>query len=222
MLTSSPWHPWNRTHRLALPVIGLLLIAAVGGCTLARSLLFQTAPEKESVKAEFKDLARKKVLIHVWSQPEVLWEYPQIRLDVSAALAAYLKEHLKGVEVVDPERVEQYIRSQSTSTLDPVQLGRQFQAEMVIELSIYKFSVRDPGMSQFYRGRLSSSVVVHDLTPVDGPARRTPLQDVTVVVPEEGPVGFYNVTADQVRDATYAAFTQSTGRKFHDWERQLD
>ena len=31
-------------------------------------------------------------------------------------------------------------------------------AEMVIEVSIYKLSVRDPGMAHFYRGRMAASM----------------------------------------------------------------
>jgi hypothetical protein len=49
-------------------------------------------------------------------------------------------------------------------TPDAAEIGRHFHADTVIHISVYKFSLRDAGMSQFYRGRLSASVVVLDLS----------------------------------------------------------
>lgn len=189
---------------------------------MARSLMIATAPESEKVDAEYTDLTGHKVLCYVWVKPETLWDYPQIRLDLAAHLTSYFKQNVKKIEVVEAPLVESYLKSLSSMNPDPTEIGRHFRVDRVVHLSVYKFSMRDPGMSQFYRGRISASVVVYDLSRKDEPAKTTTLTDVAVAVPEEGPLGYYNVTADQMRDLTYRAFTEAVGRKFHEWEKELD
>lgn len=201
-------------------VFGLLLIAAASGCNVMRSIAVQTAPQTEKIDAEYAELSGKKVLVYVWAKPETLWDYPQLRLDLAAHLSAYLKENVAGVEVIPAKQVEAHLKSLPTMNPDPAELARQFHANSVVHVSIYKFTMRDPGLSQFYRGRISASIIVLDLAAADDTVKRLPLPDVSVVIPEEGPLGYYNVSADQVRDMTYREFTQTTGRKFHNWEKE--
>ena len=92
---------------------------------------------------------------------------------------------------------------------------------MVIHLAVYQFSVRDPGMAHFYRGRLSSSIEVCDLTQSEEP-ELVPLGEIEVVYPEKQSVGFANVRPEQIRQATYEAFANRVGKKFHEYERPLD
>jgi hypothetical protein len=203
---------------------GAASLLLLGGCNVGqaiRALQYQTAPTKEDVDAEYDGLAKHKALVYVWAKPETLWDYPQMRLDLSAHLSAYLAEHVKDADIVPAPQVETYVKSLSTMTPDAAEIGRHFHADTVIHLSVYKFSLRDPGMSQFYRGRISASVVVLDVSAKDGTVKRTPLQDVVVTVPEEGILGTFNTTAEEVRDSTYKEFTQVTGRKFHKWEKEL-
>lgn len=192
------------------------------GCETIKGLAYFTAPQTEKMDAEYADLVGKKVLIYVWAKPETLWDYPQLRLDLTSHLAAYLKEHVAEVEIVPAAQVEAHLKSLSTMTPDPGDLGRHFHANKVIHVSVYKMSMRDPGLSQFYRGRLSASIVLLDLAAEDGTVKRVPLQDVAVVIPEDGMLGYHNVSAEQVRDTTYRQFTQVTGRKFHNWEKELE
>lgn len=208
-------------HRSAL-VLMLLCVSMVGGCMLAKSLAVHTAPKTEKIAAEYKELADKKVLVFVWVPPEIKWDYPYIRLDLASYVGAYLKEHIKDVTIVDARRVEDYLAKGQQFEADPVEVGRHFNADRVIHLAVYQFSIRDPGMAEHYRGRLASSVEVYDLTAKADTAQRSLLREVNVVYPEERAVGFANVRPDQVRQATYDLFATEVGRKFHDYERPLD
>lgn len=191
------------------------------GCDLVRAFAIASAPKTEKVDAEFGRLPGKKTLIYIWVPVEIKWDYPHIRLELAKHLAAYLKTNVKDFRVVEPEAVETYLEKSRNVEADPVQLGKHFQADMVVHLSLYQFSLRDPGMAHFYRGRLYSSVEVHDLGKGDV-AERVPLREVKVVCPEEKAIGFTNVRADQVRQQTYEMFTAEVGKKFHGYERQLD
>ncbi|HOA75961.1 MAG TPA: hypothetical protein PL151_19940 [Phycisphaerae bacterium] len=211
----------SRAHWGLIGIAGLLL-ATSSGCSVMRALAVQTAPHTEEIDAEYATLAGKKVLVYVWAKPEALWDYPHLRLDLASHISAYLSQNVPDVEVIPAAQVEAHLKSLPNMNPDPVDLARHFHANHVIHVSIYKFSMRDPGLSQFYRGRISASVVVLDLTAKDETVRRVPLEDVVVVVPEEGPLGYHNVSIDQVRDMTYREFTQATGRKFHAWEKEAE
>ena len=191
------------------------------GCNIAKMAALMTRPEKEKIDAEFDRLPGKKTLIYVWVPIEIKWDYPHIRLELAKHLAAYLKANVKDFRGVEPEVVETYLEKSRNVEIDPAELGKHFQADMVVHLSLYQFSLRDPGMAHFYRGRLYSAVEVHDLTKGD-PAERVPLREVKVVCPEEKQIGFTNVRADQVRQQTYEMFTDEVGKKFHSYDRALD
>lgn len=191
------------------------------GCSIIKAAAFFAQPETEKMNPEFNRLEGKQVLVYVWAPPEIMWDYPKLRLDLSAYLGAYLKQKVPTARTVDPMQVEKHIEQQRTFDLDPVELGRHFKADMVIHLSVYHFSIRDPEMAHFYRGRLSASVHLQDLTKPDEPERIV-LSDAKVVVPEQGPVGLENATADQVRQQTYDGFTVEVGKKFHQWERPIE
>lgn len=210
-------------HRVAM-TLGLLISASVSslsGCGPMGAFMAATLPDTEKVPPEFNRLPGRTALIHVYALPEIRWAYDKVSLDVAGYLANHLQQHVKGLNIVDVVRVGSYMEKTPESENDPVGVGKHFNAEMVIEVSVHKLSVRDPGMAHFYRGRMAGSVVAYDLTRADEPPERIPLGDVEVAVPEGGPVGLTGVTAVQVRQQTYLAFTTKVGRKFHEYERPI-
>lgn len=215
----------NKGSRKTWREVGLLaLLAGCGaltGCNIIKAVAVMTAPDTEKVAPEFNRMPEKRVLVYVWTPPEVMWDYPKIRFDLAANISAYLQQNVKDVDVVEPLHVESHLEKTRSSGLDAAEVGRHFNADLVVHASLLDFSLRDPGMSQFYRGRLSASVQVIDLTNTDGPEEVIPLKDIAVVVPESGPVGFHNTTPEQVRVATYEAFAIAVGEKFHEHERPL-
>jgi hypothetical protein len=212
-------------HRVL--ITGMLLMGlgmvAVGcwGCNFIKAASYFLQPTSEQVNPEFNRLDGKLVLIYVWAPPEITWDYPKLRLDLSAYLGDYLQQKMPKVRMVDPLKVERYLEQQNTLEQDPADLGRQFKADMVLHLSVFEFSIRDPDMAHFYRGRLGSSVQVYDMAKAPEP-ERIPLQDAKVVVPEDAPIGVENVTAASMRQMTYDAFTVEVGKKFHRWERPIE
>jgi hypothetical protein len=162
------------------------------------------------------------VVVYIWAPPETLWDYPKIRLDLAGNLSRYLEQNVENMTAVDPYRVEEYLEDARATVVSAAGVGKHFDADMVVHASLLSFSTRDPGMAHFYRGRLTSSISVIDLTPEHDSETPIPLSEVAIVVPEEGPVGFSDATPDQVRQATYETFAVEVGRKFHEWERPLD
>lgn len=199
----------------------LLLTAVAGGCQAFKFAAFATAPATEKVDAQCRLLDNHKVLVYVWAPPEVLWDYPKLRLNLSAYVSGYLLEHVENVTVVNYYRVESYIEKNNALEIDPVEIGKHFQADVVLQLDVYKFSIRDPGRAHLYRGRLGAGITVFDLTAEDG-ADRVPLKDVEIAYPEDRVVGFANARPEAIRQQTFDLFAVEVGKKFHDYERPLD
>ena len=215
----------TRVRTLGSFVLHMLLAVSVlslTGCEAFKAMAYYSSPKSEKMPAEFSRLAGKDTVVYVWAPMETLWDYPKFRLDVASYVSAYIRANVDDVHVVDPLQVESWIEKSSRSDRDPVEVGRAFGARMVVHVSVFNFSTRDPGMAHFYRGRMNGAVAVYDMTLPDQEPDRFALKDVAVVVPEEGAVGFNNASPEQVRQATYEAFTVAVGRKFHDWERMLD
>ena len=202
----------------------LLAVSASGlaGCAGIKALAYYTAPQTEKIPPEYNKLAGRKVLVYVWAPPEVLWDYPKVRLDLATYVGAYLTKNVKDITLVDTVRVEDYIERNHTFEIDPVQIGREFKADVVLHLSVFQHSMRDPGMAHFYRGRVGASVVVWDVSRPGEPADRIPLRDVLVAVPPDSATGYANIQPTQIRQATYDAFAVEVGRKFHEWDRPLE
>ncbi len=203
-------------------VLAVLLLPLSVGCNAIRQFALQTAPHTEKVAAEFSRLPGKKVLIYVWVPPEVKWDYPHVRLDLAAHVGGYLKQNVKNVSLVDPYQVEAHLEKSPKGEVDPVEVGRYFQADAVLHLGVYQFSIRDPGMAHYYRGRIAASVEVYELAGKDKTPQPTSLHEAKVVYPDERAIGFANARADQVRQATYEVFATEVGKKFHSWDRPLD
>ena len=209
-------------------VSGMLLTGAclvVSGCNLTeltKQLLIQAAPTTEEVPAEFNRLSGKTVLVYVWVHPEIRWSYPNARLELAGYLSGYLKKNVKHVGLVDYYQVESYLEKASSFEMDPSQPGRHFNADMVVHLAVHHFSLRDPEMAHFYRGRIGAAVAVIDLSHPDESPEQIPLGEVEVAVPEEGAIGFANRSPAEVRQLTYYAFTEKVGRKFHAYKREVD
>jgi hypothetical protein len=208
--------------RACQAVFLLSALPMTAGCGIVRAIAMYTAPTTEKVPAEFNRLPGHTVLVHVYALPEIRWAYDKVDLDLAASLSGYLQQNVKDVTVVDCLRVASYLEKHPASEADPPAVGKEFNADMVIHLSVYKLTMRDPGYAQFYRGRLGASVEVFDLTKPSETPERIPLSDVEVVVPEKGPVGLADVTATQMRQQTYIAFTDKVGKKFHEYERPID
>ena len=213
---------WGGTIGGLLVLAWLSMLAGSAGCGAVKAVGILTAPHSEKIVPEYAGLPGKKLLIYVWAPPETLWDYPKVRLDVAAHLSEYLKNNVKDLDVVDPLRVEARFEKSSSRELDPVEVAREFQADTVLHLSLYKFSTRDPGMAHYYRGRIAAAVTVYEIAKDDRPAHRVPMKDVEVAVPDDKRVGFPNIRPDQIRKATYEAFAVELGRKFHEYEHPLE
>jgi len=203
--------------------VGLISLAAVGGCNLLTPLIFM-GEHKKLVSPEFDKLAGHRVAVHVWTDPATLFDYPFARFE----LATYVAEKLGSqsgqrnldVEVVDSRDVEDFVQRNLSAQVDPVVVGKHVNADYVIFLEILDFQIRDPMQSQFLRGRIHASVSVHDLRAGADAVHRYELTPVDCIYPESSPVLFSATNSPMVREGVYRMFADRVARKFY--EHTLD
>jgi hypothetical protein len=185
-----------------------------GGCNLLTpAAVLMDAPTK-TVPAEFARLPGHRVAVVVWAKPATLAVFPFARYDTANHVCAKLRSMVPGLTMISASRVEEYLEQSSDMVVDPVEVGRHFGAEMVVFLELLTFQTRDPRTPQLVQGKITSSVVVYDLTDGDGTPRRYELSTASVTIPEDKPVGVMAADERRVRKETCEAFGEAVARKF--------
>lgn len=204
--------------------VGLVLLPLMVSCNLLTPLIF-VGEHKKKISAEFDKLERSRVAILVWTDPATLFDYPHARFE----LATYVGEKLtfemaqrsKGLELVDPRDVEDFLQREIDAQIDPVAVGRRFDVDYVIYLEIFEFQIRDAQVPELLRGRVDASVSVHDIRADPDRARRYELTPVRCTYPERGPVILSATNAPLVRRSTYQKFAEHVARKFYEYTVDL-
>jgi hypothetical protein len=209
-----------RVRGVSLGFVVAAALAASTGCNLLKPLAMMAPPPTERVPAEFDKLDGSKAIVLVWAEPDVLFDYPNVRLELGAYVADYLRTHVKDVQFLAARQVEDYVERQASMTQDPVAIGRHFHVDKVIHITLIEFSMRDREMAHFYRGRVRASVAVYDLKDKSGTPQRYALTDASVTYPENQPMGMDSSAAQVVRQKTYETFADTVGRKFYAYDRE--
>ena len=207
----------------ASTALGLLLICSMqlGGCDLAGYMLYLGAPgdKTEKVPAEYKGLVGKTVAIVIFTDQEVQYEYPYARLNLSAALQAELKNHIKKVSVIDPRRVIKYQDENiNWETLEKTKLGQVFGADAVLYVVLDEYRMREPGSVNLYRGQISGQATVFKTASPEREARVWHGDDFRVLYPLHAPTGQPGHDDSQIRYRTEKLFAGLLVKKFYKHE----
>jgi hypothetical protein len=203
--------------KLVIPF--LLAAAAVTGCEPMAYFLYVWWPgaREKKVKAEFAGLPGKNVVIVVYCDRRVQYEYPNVCLSLSSAAASQLAGNVKDVSVVDPRRVVKYQDGNIYwDEMDKTQLGKAFGADFVLFLSLVEYSTREPGSLNLYRGRIHAQASLYQTSLPEREARVWRGQAIRVVYPEDDPTGLLRESDRFVRDKTEAIFADRLAKKFYD------
>lgn len=190
------------------------VLGLVGACNLLLPAAVLMDPPTKTVPAEFARLGGRQVLVLVWARPATLAVFPFARYDTARHVCSKLRAMVPGVKLISPSRVEEYLEQSGEMMVDPVATGRHFDAEMVVFCELLTFQTRDPRTPQLLQGKITSSVVVYDLTGGEQESERYELSTAAVAVPEGQPVGAMSGQELQIRKETCEAFGEAVARKF--------
>lgn len=207
--------------RMKTFIVLLLLAGTLSGCDAAGYLLYVFAPNKrtQTVEAEFGGLAGRSVAIVIYADAAVQYEYPWVRHELAATIASQLKQHVKGVEVVDPLRVIAYQDENiDWNALGKTELGRTLGADHVLSVVLIEYSTRDRGSLNIYRGRITAQVRVYQTSLPERDSCVWPGEDIRVLYPPDVPMGEVGEDDDKIRHRTNIVFARTLVRKFYKHE----
>jgi hypothetical protein len=177
---------------------------------------------KRTIPAEFDKLAGKRVMVLVWAEPETLFDYPHVRLELSKYISDKLMFEVKDIFIVDPIEVEDRLERSLGAQTGPEQLGRHFEADMVVYLELLEFQIRDPDVPDLIQAQIGASVCVHDLTVDPDETNFYELTPVHVTEPDGEPRLMSRGSVVQVRRDAYLKFSEVVARKFYAWEEFIE
>ncbi len=204
---------FRRLLTLVLSAAGML-----GGCGGCKFLGYVLAPEPmtKTVKAEFGELAGRRVAVVVYTDESIDYEYAGVRLELSLVLADELRKKVAKVDVVDPRRVANY---QDTNvhwdSMDKIQLGNHFGARYVLFVSLVEFSTREPGSTNLYRGRIAAEASVYDTSRPERQARVWNCSNLRVLFPPHAATGQLLDSDYRIRYQTERRLAEMLVRKFY-------
>jgi hypothetical protein len=189
------------------------------GCSWLVPLIF-VHPGTKTVPPEFAKLEDRKAVVLVWAEPETLYDYQHIRLELASYVGDEIRAGVKGVQLVNERKVEDYLQRTPEAAVAPRMVGDHFGAEMVVYVELLEFQIRDPESPDLLQGRARAAVRVHDMTVDADEMAYHELAEVSVVYPERSVL--YTMTAPEViRNETYKQFAELVGRKFYEHQEKL-
>ncbi|MFW6132330.1 MAG: hypothetical protein ACOC8F_00425 [Planctomycetota bacterium] len=215
-----------RRLALALLLAGTTLL---GGCGGIRYLAYLFAPTGRSrtVPAAFKDLQDSRVAVVVFTDMDTEFEYPYARPRLTERVTAELSEHIKGIETVEPRQILNYQRDHVYwDAEDRTTLGKRFGADYVVFIAVREYSLREPGSTTLYRGRITGEVSVHKTSLPAGAARVWPAergpQTVTVSYPKDAAMGTPDAQLPRIRNETESLFVDKLAKHFYKHKEQTE
>ncbi len=208
----------------ATAVLLAVSAAALGGCDLLKPFIFM-GEHKQKVAAEFDKLRNTRTAILVWAEPETLFHYPNVRLELSSGirsqLIAKLTDKESRIEIIDPADVEDFIQRKRSAAIDPVGVGNEFKCDYVVFIELLEFQIRDPDSPELLRAKIDAAVSVHDIHADPDQPRRYTVSPVTTIHPESGPILMNPSNPLIVRQEAYRKFSEAVAGRFYDHTVEL-
>lgn len=135
----------------------LLLLPALSGCRGFKYLMYLFAPEAgmKTVEAEYKKLPGNTVAVVIFADDGTLYDYPDVRREMSEVISRELGEKVKDVTTISPTRVVKYQDDNVYwARKRKAELAKDLDADLVLFVSLRDYSMREPGSINLFRGRI--------------------------------------------------------------------
>jgi len=214
-----------RLSRKLLPAFASILVfLTLTSCNLLTPFVI-LGEQKKKVSPEFDKLAGSRVAVLIWTDPATLFDYPHARFELASYLGdkldAEMRQRKLDIDLIDPRDVEDYIQKEIDAQINPQAVGRHFQADFVVYIEVLAFQIRDAAEPQFLRGRIETSVSVHDVLAGSDRSSRYELTAVKCEFPEGGPILLSATNSPLVREQLYHKFAELVARKFYEYTVQM-
>ena len=217
------------SRRMILP-LGCYVMLSLGvtlssGCNLIAYPLYMAKSEQtKKVPAEYGQLGDKTVCIWVWAEDAIVFDFPQIPLEVADYAKHYMAKNIKA-KFVDPLAVDRFRRQEyDAASLSPVEVGRRFEADVVLFIQVLEFRTRPANSPNLLQGYISASCWLYDCTgqkALYSPDRVLWSGQVETSYPTRGPVSMMQANDVSIRAQVLGLFAQELARKFYQYRVKL-
>lgn len=210
----------KRVVLLSVLTAGLVL----PGCNIAKFITYVFAPSSRTrtVKAECPELAGSRVAVLVFTDVGTDFEYPDARARLSERIANELMEKVDGIEVVPPREVLEYQREHRYwDAEDKTELGKRFDAEYVLFVSMIEYSLQEPGSTTLCRGVISGEASVYESSAPESASRVWSSDKISVAHPENAVVGMLSEEVRRIRNEAERQFVGKLAKKFYKHEQEI-
>ena len=202
-----------------LTIFGLcLMLVLVVGCNYAAYFLYLGAPAMpdKTEEAEYKDLPNKTVAVVVYVEPAILYDYPNLREQISSVVGFQLSKNIEKAKVVTSERITRFQdENPDWEGMDKTILGRKFGADFVLYISVVTFSTLEPGSTYLHRGHLTAQVSLHKCSVPEKEACVWNGGEIQLAYPEKDLMGDIKADDREIRNKTILTFAELLAKKFY-------
>jgi len=198
----------------------------VGGCNILAFPLYLISPAPSGVKvpAEYDGLEDKAVAVVIDADESMLAEHQFLRLQLSDVINRELQEHIDGVKTVGPSRI---VRHQDAdpdwAAGDRRDMGKRFDADFVLQVTLLDYGMREPGSTSPYRGRITAEAELFCVSLPPAKARVWRGAQIDASYPEGGrPVSRISGGVRELRYETERRFAEALVKKFRTYEVEAE
>ncbi len=152
--------PLARMRRAAWLLVASALLT-LAGCD-PRALLYFLQPFEPTIAPEGPDLKGKKVIVLTHAAAGTQNDFRAIDHELTREFVKLLREKVKKIEVVEPQKVWDWIDAHPSWT-DPSEAAKDLDADVAIFLEIEQFQVQDPSSPGLFKGVSKVHIQVTEL-----------------------------------------------------------
>lgn len=143
--------PLARMRRAARWMAVLSALGLLAGCD-PRSLIYFLQPFEPTIAPPCPPLKGKRVVVITNTVPGTQSDFASLDRDLTRQITTILREKVKKIDVVDPEKVFTWAAGNPSWT-ESADLAKAFDAEVVIFLEVQHFEIQNPSSPGLYEGR---------------------------------------------------------------------
>ncbi|MBU3683651.1 MAG: hypothetical protein FGM39_06515 [Phycisphaerales bacterium] len=207
--------------RTAIPtLLACALLGVLGGCGIfgVASKVGEAieVEKKVEVLAKYRGLENKTVAVLVNAERGVLYEYPTVVPNVAGNVAAGIRKHVSGAQVLDwRESLAWAYRTPSWTTLPLGQVAEELGVDRVVLVDIFEFRLHPPGNRWIWDGMAGASIGIIERDSLD-PDAFVEEYSVAVKFPDVADLSRESAQEDAIQTGLVAKFTQTVNKLFYD------
>jgi hypothetical protein len=205
--------------------IGLMAsLATSSGCAGARWFQYVFGlEEKETIVAEFDELAHSSAAVIVYCDESIQIRYPQEALRLSSICTGHLKQNVPGIKVRDSLIVGRFVHETlHWDTMPKNEICDILKVDYLVLIALEEFSTRGDSGRESYQTRIVGEVKVY---PRDGGEEDNPdwssRDSIRVVWPKAGAVFDKRAEVNNMKIAENK-FGSKVAKLFYDYEQVLE